>query len=192
MLASGLLVSAPLWADFQGRFYRYHDANGKVVVSSSIPKEFAANGYDILNGDLKLIQTVAPHSILTDEEKLAKQRLREQQVEDHYLLKSYSSVGEIQAAMDRKLSSLARDIAAIEDNLQQTRLQRQQEERKAANAQRGGRVVSNAILKLLNDLERRENDATLALQQRREESEKERQRYQAYISRYVQLTQPQQ
>ncbi|MDM3870537.1 hypothetical protein QSV34_04105 [Porticoccus sp. W117] len=190
-MAAGLLLTAvpQAWAQQEGgRYYRYEDAQGNTVISTSIPKEFAAKGYEILSGTFKLLQTVEPHVILSDEEKAAKLALQQQQVEDQYLLKSYSSVTEIEAARDRKLDSLSRDIALIEDNLKNTQLQRKQEERKAADAQRGGRNVSEAVINMLSELERREADAQQAMAQRRDELEKERQRYQAYITRYQQLT----
>ncbi|UTW44433.1 hypothetical protein KFE80_08495 [bacterium SCSIO 12696] len=183
------LPSGAYAQDAGGRLYRYRDAQGNVVISTNIPKEFAAQGYDILNNVGKLLQTVEPHVVMTEEQKAAKLRLQQQQVEDQYLLKSYSSVSEIEAARDRKLESLARDIALIESNLKSTRQQRNHEERKAADFQRGGRVVSEAVVRMLSELERRESDATQALVQRREESEREKQRYNAYITRYKQLTQ---
>ncbi|MCV6604468.1 MAG: hypothetical protein OIF34_04120, partial [Porticoccaceae bacterium] len=177
------------WAQEEGgRYYRYKDEKGNTVISTSIPREFAAKGYDVLNNAFKVLHTIEPHVILSDEEKAAKLALEQQQVEDQYLLKSYSSVAEIEAARDRKLESLSRDIALIEDNLKNTRLQRKQEERKAADAQRGGRAVSKAVINMLNQLERREVDAQQAMVQRRDELEQERQRYQAYITRYQQLT----
>ncbi|MGS2722888.1 hypothetical protein ACVBEJ_04025 [Porticoccus sp. GXU_MW_L64] len=192
LAAAGLTMAgvSQLWAEVEGsRYYRYVDGNGRTVISTSIPKEFAAKGYDILSDTFKLLDTVEPHVVLSDEEKAAKQALQQQQVEDQYLLKSYSSVAEIEAARDRKVENLSRDIALIEDNLKSTRLQRAQEERKAANAQRGGRAVSAGVLRMLDELERREGDAQQAMKQRREELERERQRYQNYIIRYKQLTQ---
>ena len=191
LLAAGLLMVdiSAAWAQDGGRYYRYRDAEGEFVISTSIPKEFAAKGYDILNSSFQLIRTVEPHRVLTDEEKAAKVQLQKQQEEDEYLLKSYSSASEIEAAMQRKLDSLSRDIALIEDNLKNTRLQRKQEERKAADAQRGGRAVSEAVIKMLNQLERRELDAQHAMEQRRTELEQVRKRFQHYINRYTQLTQ---
>ena len=172
----------------EGKLYRYKDAAGKTVISVSIPPELVANGYDVLNRNGRLLQTVAPHVVKSDAERAAEKLKRSQQEEDVFLLKSYSTVAEIEAARDRKLESLKRDIALIEDNLKKTDLQRKQEERKAANMQRSGRDVSASLLKTLAELDQKELDAKQALQSRREECEREKARYTAYIERFRHLS----
>lgn len=188
-LPVSLLLAGLLCADLlaQGRLYRYRDAQGRVVISHSIPTEFAAKGYDVLSNRGRVLETVAPHVPLTDAERVAKARHASQQEEDRYLLRSYSSVADIEAARDRKLDSLRREIALIEGNLESTRQLRNREERRAANFQRSGRDISESLFNTLQELQRKERDARLVLEQRRAECETEEQRYAHYINRYREL-----
>lgn len=184
-----VLLCGDILAATEGRLFRYRDADGKTVISTSIPPELAAKGYEILNANGRVLETVPAHKPLTDAEKAEQSRLQSQQDEDRFLLSSYSSVEGIEAAKERKLESLNREIALIEDNLKSTRELRNKEERRAANFQRGGRPVPDSLLNTLKELERKEQEARTVLEQRRAECESEEKRYQHYIERYRELTQ---
>ncbi len=176
------------YAAVGGRLYRYINSEGVVVIDDKIPPGYAAQGYDILSNTGQLLDTVAPSVPQNAVERaLRKKALAAREKEDRFILISYSSVGEIQAAMARKLDQLDREVKGIKTNIKGSTRRIALEQQRAANYQRGGRKVPENVKVTLFELEAEviKSKSLLALKQ--EEYDKTEERYLGYIERYSQL-----
>ena len=76
LLAALLLASTQAWA---ARFFRYTDETGRLVISHTIPNDRVKFGYEIVDENARLIQTIEPQ--LSEEEyqaKLAREAARKE------------------------------------------------------------------------------------------------------------------
>ncbi len=169
------------------KLYRYHNAEGVLVIDHKVPPEFVDKGYDVVSKNGQLILRVPPYTEKKEGE-LDADKQGGQSDSDEYLLRSYSSVAEIDAASDRKLLQLQNEIQVIEKNLGDARALRQAEQKRAANMQRGGRKVSESLLRHIKLLDRQQQDALQMLEVRRKEYTEVEARYKDYADRYRQLT----
>lgn len=170
------------------RLYRYINGEGIVVIDDKIPPAYVAQGYDILSSTGQLLDTVEPSVPQNAVEKaLRKKALAAREKEDRFILISYSSVMEIQAAMARKLDQLDREVKGINTNIKGSKRRIAFEQQRAANYQRGGRKVPKNVTETLFELELEVKKSESLLELKEEEYEKVEERYQGYIERYRQL-----
>ena len=172
-----------------GRLYRYINEEGVVVIDDKIPPAYVAQGYDILSNTGQLLDTVAP-SVPQNvvEIALRKKALAAREKDDRFILISYSSVGEIQAAMVRKLEQIDKEVAGIKANIMGSTSRIALEQQRAANYQRGGRQVPENVKVTLFELEAEVIKSNSLLVLKQEEYNKTEERYLGYIARYRQLT----
>ena len=99
-----------------GNLFRYHNSEGNLVIDHQVPPEYVAKGYEVLSSTGRVVKTVPPHQPVEEEERaVAGAASRADQLkEDQFLLRSYSDVGEVEAAGERRLAQLAREIEIIE------------------------------------------------------------------------------
>ncbi len=170
------------------RLYRYINGEGIVVIDDKIPPAYIVQGYDILSSTGQLLDTVKPSVPQNAVEKaLRKKVLAAREKEDRFILISYSSVTEIQAAMARKLGQLDREVKGINTNIKGSKRRIAFEQQRAANYQRGGRKVPKNVTETLFELELEVKKSESLLELKEEEYEKVEERYQGYIERYRQL-----
>lgn len=170
------------------RLFRYINGEGVVVIDDKIPPAYVAQGYDILSSTGQLLDTVEPSVPQNAVEKaLRKKVLAAREKEDRFILISYSSVAEIQAAMARKLGQLDREIKGINTNIKGSKKRIAFEQQRAANYQRGGRAVPKNVTETLFELELEVKKSESLLELKQEEYEKMEERYLGYIERYRQL-----
>lgn len=170
------------------RLYRYINVEGIVVIDDKIPPAYVAQGYDVLSSTGQLLDKVEPSVPQNAVEKaLRKKVLAARDKEDHFILISYSSVTEIQAAMARKLGQLDREVKGINTNIRGSKRRIAFEQQRAANYQRGGRKVPKNVTETLFELELEVKKSESLLELKKEEYEKMEERYQGYIERYRQL-----
>ncbi|OUS13991.1 hypothetical protein A9Q89_00510 [Gammaproteobacteria bacterium 53_120_T64] len=170
------------------RLYRYINGEGVVVIDDKIPPAYVAQGYDILGYTGQLLDTVAPSIPQNAVEKaLRKKALMAREKEDRFILVSYSSVTEIQAAMARKLQQLNREVKGIQTNIKGSKRRIAFEQQRAANYQRGGRQVPENVKATLQQLEAEVKKSGSLLLLKSEEYDKTEGRYLGYIARFRQL-----
>ncbi len=120
VLLLGLLSAMSVLAD-NSKFYRYYDANGRVVIDDNIPPHMVERGYEILDVYGRVIEVVT--GLGTPDQ----QRLRREQVEqenyDRALLRRYSSAFDVEAARDRYLRELSIRIDTLDASLSGAREQ---------------------------------------------------------------------
>lgn len=149
-----LLLSAVAEANM----YRYTDENGQVVISNTIPQEASRRGYDILNTQGRVIETVDPAP--TEEEiaaREAEERRKEAEArrreEDRKLLQRFSHPDEAVRAMNRKIGELKGLSQIKRGNISVIESQLDTEQSRAADRERSGRNVPEATLKKIERLE---------------------------------------
>jgi len=166
--------------------YRYKNDHGVVVIDDNVPPKYIPGGYEILSRGGQLLEVVPPQSEpeVVEDESVIEERKRE----DSFILKSFGSVAEIRSAGERKLQLLEREIQLVESNINDTRKQRAREQARAANYQRSGQAVPNAVKDVLTQLDQQENKAKKILDERRREYADQQALYLKYESRYNELT----
>ncbi len=159
-------------------FYRYVNSEGVKVLHHSIPPKYAQKGYDIVSLSGKLVKRVPP--ALSAEEAAAKEEakaLAEQLAHwDRRLRRRYSSIADIEAAKKRKLNVLDTNILVINSNIATTKSNIERQQQQAADVERAGRAVPEAMLNILrtleNDLEDSQEQVRLRLLEYQEVSDK--------------------
>ena len=193
-IKSGLLLVALLssqWLLAGENLYRYKDKSGDVVIDDDVPPEFVAGGYEVLSRTGRVVEVVAAAEVKkkvdpqqageTEDDKAAQRK------EDAMLLRSFSELADLEAARDRRLRLLDRDISIVDSNLLKSRELLKISRAKAANYQRGGKVVPEMLLKNISKLAEQVQDAEQMKSVRNEERRVVGEKYQRYIERFIVL-----
>lgn len=138
--------------------YRFTNAQGVKQTASVIPPAYAKQGYEIVSLKGTVLRTVAPEPTAEEREALAKNAQHQvseaQQRElDKQLLLRYSSVADIEAEKKRKLAEIDAKEKMLAVNESATQQQIAAEQRKAAQAERNGQQVPDAVVTALNNLQ---------------------------------------
>lgn len=136
-------------------YYRYINDQGVLVIEHSIPPEYVQNGYQVVTITGQVIKTVEAALTSEEVERQAKAREYARVLNDWdtELKRRYSSVHDIEAAKGRKLAELDGNIAILRGNVRNLKAQIADEQAVAANSERQGRKVSQAILDTLKGFE---------------------------------------
>lgn len=188
-----LLISGWAMAAGETRLFRYKNDIGVVVIDDNIPPKYAKLGYEILNQWGKVVETVPPElsaeeiSKLSDEEKAKrteKEQAERELARDLQLLRRYSTVSDIEAALDRRIKELHIRLSILKANLQATKKQIERQQAQAANIERGGREVPDALKANIKELEEEIRLAEASIAARNEEIENVRADFQKDIDRF--------
>jgi len=121
-----ILVAATMQPAMAANYYRYVDDNGKKVFTSSIPPEYVARGYEILNDRGQVMQVVpraaTPEEIAARDAAEVARRQQEvaanaQREADAALRLKYRSPDEIAKERDQTLAMVDIDLALARENL---------------------------------------------------------------------------
>ena len=191
--ATALALALGFSAQAAANMYRYTDENGQIVISSTIPQEATKRGYDILNDNGRVIDTIPPAP--TDEEIAAreaeKQRqkeLAEQREQDRALLKRFSHPDQAVKAMHRKIRELEGLIQLKRGNISVISSQLDNEQSRAADMERAGREIPEAMLEKIRRLEAQIRDIEREITSQTQEIEELRQAFEADIERLEEVT----
>ncbi|MDO8342624.1 MAG: hypothetical protein Q7T48_05445 [Cellvibrio sp.] len=171
--------------------YRYKNNQGITVLDSNIPPEYVSKGYEIVSLSGKVIKVIAPVTEGAEGERLYREKLEREvrEREDIQLRRSYSNVGDIDAAKTRNLESLRGNISILQANLTSARTRLQNYQSQAAAIERAGRQLPEDLLKNINNLVQEEKDIQVQIQQREEEYKTVEQKFDADRKRFVEITQ---
>lgn len=177
--------------------YRYRNDQGNLVINHTVPPQFAKNGYELIDSNGRVIERVEPQAVKTEtekgeaeeEDKAAALVLSSAQQErrDKYLLASFSFVEDIAAARERKLTQLAREVDIMTSNVEKIEGQRAAIEQEAAQFQRGGKDLPEALKQRLSDVDERRQKAYEALESRKTEYADRGKLYDDYAQRFREL-----
>lgn len=181
-ITARLVVTATIFvvicSSANAQLYRYKNEEGVVVIEDKIPPEFVAKGYDILQRDGTLVRRVErqrtqeelEQQISKDSEKrLRKEEERRLQEWDASLLRRYSSEEDIQAAQERAKRDLQMRVSILKSNLNTIKSQIEREQKKAADIERRGGQVPEAMSKNIDILRLEIEDTEHSIAARHEE-----------------------
>ncbi len=147
-----LILAVPAWAADGAELYRYTNDKGVVVLDrQGVPPQYIGNGYEVLNPQGRVVRVVPPSS-----REALQQRLEEQAraSSDARLLRLYASTGDVDRAKARKLAELDSVMGIASGNLQSLRTQQANLQSQAADHERAGRKVPDALLTQLEGLKK--------------------------------------
>ena len=152
----------------------------------TLPPEYAQKGYEVVSMSGKVIKVVPPAMSV---EEAAKQASAKQQAEvlavwDKRLRLRYSSVADIESAKQRKLAEIESNVSILRGNLRSLKGEIAQHESRAANSERAGREVPQAILDTLAALRQKQDNIIGQIQQRKQESIELVERFDRDIERF--------
>ena len=132
--------------------YRYVDGRGVTVLDrQGVPPEYVGKGYQVLNQNGRVIQTVPPAP--TAEEIRLKQQAQTQAAADAQLLDLYPSLAELDKACARRRAEIDALIAVANTNVRTLQGQRASLQGQAAIQERAGQEVSTSMLDQLRDVQ---------------------------------------
>ena len=205
---SGILHKRNLWratclllawsggAGAAGEMYRYTNEAGITVIDYQVPPEYVDDGYEVLNSE-GVVLRVIPRE-LTEEEKIlwTEQEQREAQARleaerlrkwDESLLLRYSSVADIEAARERALRDLRIRLSILNGNKRSLKQQVENYQAQAADQERAGRQVTEALLITIDELQQQIVTADRSIADREREIELVAATYQKDIERFAML-----
>lgn len=180
-----LSLSLSLGVQADNALYRYRNGQGVLVIDFSIPPEFAPKGYEVLSRDGKVVTLVPPRGPPLTQEQI--QAREAQKKEDAFILRSYSSVKEVESARARKVQMAEKEITILDTNLGDITRRRAELRQKAADYQASGRETPEAIAKVLVDLDLVEENTIRMKGQRKRELDEINQQFDRYAKRLVEL-----
>lgn len=151
LLAGSLFFSGLTHAK---KFYRYKNSEGQVVLVDQLIPEAISAGYDVINEEGKLVQSVPPAKTLgeLEQEKLREIELKRQKREeqrqirrDAELLRLFSSVDDIMRARDAALLGIEQRAELNENDKRLLKVSLEDMQRRAADLERTGRPIPQAL-----------------------------------------------
>ena len=175
--------------------YKWVDENGVTHYGDSIPPEYRNNANIELNKRGVILKKNDP--ALTVEERkakeaeLAKQRKQEteQKRKDTILMKTYSSVEEIDLARDRNLQQAERVVKDTQTRLKSVQSDLDESRKHAAAYVRENTPVPGGLQYDIETLEKNKQDLELAILQKRTDAEELRARFEEDKKHYIELIQ---
>lgn len=157
LLLGGIGQDAALAAEVpEVLLYRYVDSRGVTVMDrQGVPPEYVGKGYQVLNAQGRVVQVVAPAP--SAEQIRQAETAKVQAGADAQLLRQYRSVDDVDRAQTRKLAEIDALIGVAQGNIQGLAAQQAGLQGQAADLERGGRPVPQALVDQMNDLRDQQN-----------------------------------
>lgn len=197
------LCSISNQASAQDNYYRYKDKEGHTVISNTVPADVSNTGYEVVSPMGHVVETVLPKKsdaeIAADAKIVEQQREAQKQADmlkqqadaqahkDNILLKSFSSVADINRAKEDKLASIAVLENIVQENL--GGLQKQLNDAKAAAAtyQAKSQPLPLTLQKTITESERQIKDGQAFLERKKAEKLEIEAKYKALTEHFLEL-----
>jgi hypothetical protein len=191
-LAAFLLAAASFTAAANDRYYRYINDEGVTVLDSRIPPRYVKKGYEVVTASGQVLQVVPPAPSAEELEKLAVQREQEAKMAewDEYLLRRYSSIGDIDSARQRKLADFDASMSILRGNANGIEAQIHDLQGRAADLERAGRPVPEVLLENLAALQTELQKVHQQIELRSLEKQELEKRFASEIRRFSQIRPP--
>lgn len=180
------------------RMYRLQDQYGNTLYSDQVPPEQAQNRRELLSPQAMVLDVVEKAKtkeqieldlrlaeLRKEEEKL----IAKQRVNDHALLSTFHSEDEIQSAMTVKMQDFDNQKRSLEETLGNVTQQLDNQQKAAAEQERGGQPVSAKLLEDIKSSQKQIIQLNKAISVNNDKKEQVRNEYLADIDRYLFLTQ---
>ncbi len=126
-----------------GALYRFRNANGSLMISSVLPEQAIYSGYEIIDNRGRVLRVVEPAMPEAERRKMQEEmRIRQQ---DNQLKRLYPTPEDAERARDRQIASLRLGIDYARGNISQLDGKLAAEVAKAAESERAGQPVPEAI-----------------------------------------------
>lgn len=201
LLLSGLPVASAIAAGKKageqeipsGAMYRYRNANGQIVVSSTLPPDAVQRGYEVLDRQGNLIKEVEAGPSPEDLEAMRaqKEKMREQQrqkQEDERLLRLYAGPDDAIRARDRQIEALRLNIGYSRNNIDQVEEKLSEEISAAARFERQGREVPEQIQATIDRYQRQLQELNREVEGYKQDMQEVREEFAPIIKRLRVLT----
>ncbi|MND40650.1 hypothetical protein D3C80_313960 [compost metagenome] len=144
----GLLLPALTGA---AELYRYVDDKGVTVLDrQGVPPEYIGKGYEVLNEQGRVIRVIPPAPSREEMQRQLDEKARASS--DAQLLRLYTSVEDVDRALERKLAELDGLIGVARGNQQSLRTQQANLQSQAAESERAGREVPAHLVAQIDNL----------------------------------------
>ena len=173
------------------RLYRYVDDNGQTVIRSSISPDKVALGYDVLDANGRVLETVP--ALEENASEKYKQRQKEEEAKkaqkdyDLSLVRRYSFVKDIEVERDRKLNELKVRVSVLKGNLNSIRAELETVYDEAAKNERQGKEINQALKTRIAGLEEKISSTEDVLQKRQEAITDLEAEYEVAIKRFSEI-----
>ncbi|EIK97336.1 hypothetical protein PMM47T1_06116 [Pseudomonas sp. M47T1] len=138
-------------------FYRYVDSHGVTVLDrQGVPPDYVAKGYEVLNAQGRVVQTVPP--ALSAEQVRQQQAASAQAAAESQLLHQYPSLDEIDRARDHRLAEVDGLVALASGNLQTLKGQQDSLQAQAADLERNGQPVPQQLMDQIKGIQGQRSD----------------------------------
>ncbi|MBB4818059.1 chromosome segregation ATPase [Pseudomonas alcaligenes] len=135
----------------QAELYRYTNDKGVIVLDRlGVPSQYIDKGYEVLNDQGRVTKTVPPAPTLEERKRMQEEKARAGS--DAQLLRLYTSVEDVDRALQRKLAELDGVISVARGNQQSLRTQQANLQAQAADNERAGRQVPEHLVAQISDL----------------------------------------
>lgn len=126
-----------------GALYRYRAADGQLKISSILPHEALAQGYEVIDGSGRVLRTVEP--AIPEEERARLLAEKQQREEIERLRKLFPYAEDAERARDRQIASIELNIGYARGLIVQLDAKLANEVALAARAEQAGRPVSEGV-----------------------------------------------
>jgi len=188
-------LAGPAWAQSdKGSVYRWVDEHGVVHYGDTIPPQYARDSREILNSqgvEVGHVDAAKTPAQLAAEARAREQRVHQQQ-HDYFLLSTYTSVKDIEALRDERLSQIAAQQTAAQQYVQslqsrleslQSRAQQFKPYSSQPNAPRMPDDLAQELVQTLSEVRLQDQ----AIQARNQQEAQVRAQFQSDIERFQQL-----
>lgn len=171
----------------KNQLYRYVDPNGLVVIRNTLPADRAGMGYDVLDSQGRLVETIPPQEKNLSEKILAEQEKKKREEYDISLIRRYSFVEDIESERKRKVSELSVRVSILKGNLTGIRSELEAAYAEAAGSERKGEELPQPLKKRITQLEEKIKTTEDVLKNREEEITLLDQQYVRAIERFKEI-----
>ncbi len=190
----GLLMMVLVWSDAMAapRLYRYENEQGIKVIDYSVPPELVYKGYEVLNAQGRVIETV-PRALTAKEleAKGIEERKRldaaRQAEQDKKLLSIFSGPADAERARDRKIEAIDVYINVTRGNILKMREDFNATQAQAAERERAGQPVLDFQVEKIDSLQRQMDQAEESIREKEKEKDVIRAEYAKDIERLREL-----
>ena len=191
--AAALFLSLGMTTQAESSMYRYSDEKGQLVISNTIPQQATKRGYDILNSNGRVMETIPPapteaEIVAREEEKQRQRELTLQREKDARLLRRFSHPDQAIKAMHRKLGELQGLIQLKRGNISVISSQLDNEQSRAADMERNGQKIPDATLDKIYRLESQIRDIEREISGQAQEIDSLKQAFEKDIKRLEKVT----
>jgi Domain of unknown function (DUF4124) len=176
LLSSALIVCSALGTAQAGKLYKWVDANGNVHYSDSVPPEAVDQARKELSDSGLVVKETerAP----TPEERAAMEKKKAEEAvlaakqaeierQEAIMMAAYTSEADIERARDQKIEMIDRQIESYEASLKSLQSSLTQLNARAAENQRAGRPVSEALAAQIEESKKNVQKQEAAIKQKR-------------------------